>query len=69
MLVLLKVFELLELGLIDDVPLEGLEALIEPLLLDSHVLRHGQVVVERALVITLCLVNARLDQLMSRTRR
>ena len=33
MLVLLKVFEFLELGLIDNVPLESLEALVHSLLL------------------------------------
>ena len=33
LLVLLKVFELLELGLIDNVPLERLEALVHSLLL------------------------------------
>ena len=58
LLVLLKVFELLELGLIDNVPLERLEALVHSLLLLLDLLIVGlsrrKLVDKRALFLARC---------------
>ena len=66
--VLLKVFELLELGLIDNVPLERLEALVHSLLLLLDLLIVGlsrrKLVDKRALFLARCPVEVQGDHLV-----
>ena len=68
LLVLLKVFKLLELGLIDNVPLERLEALVHSLLLLLDLLIVGlsrrKLVDKRALFLARCPVEVLGDHLV-----